>query len=108
MQFNTGFLHVSEEQTQPLPLATSPAFQMYLDSHALTILDVAHASQVRLFVIWNILHGKPIAPADAGKVRSGLFLLTKEYYFGPIPVRVNDTSQHERSKGQLTQAFARV
>jgi hypothetical protein len=105
MQPNTGLLHISDETTQPLPLATSPAFQKYLDDHALNILDVAHAAHVRLLVIWNILHDKPVLPADAGKVRSGLFLLTKERYYGPIPVRLHE----ERSqKGDFTQSFARV
>ena len=108
MQINTGSLPISDEETQPLPHAASLAFQSYLDHHALTIRDVAHAAHVRLLVVWNILHGNPVLPEDAGKVRSGLFLLTKERFYGPIPVRTNNAYVHQKGVSPFTQAFARV
>lgn len=101
---NTHFLHIADAETQPLPLIATKSFQVYLAEHGLTIRDVARASHVRLMVIWNILHGRAILSADAGRVRAGLFLLTRECYSGAIAVRAEAAPTRMSKERQ----FARV
>lgn len=108
MQAHTRFLHIADEKTQPLPSIRSLDFQLYLDRYALTIRDVALAAHVRMIVVWNILHSNPVLPEDAGKVRSALFILTREHYCGPIPVRATPTQSSDSSRQRLTQRFAHI
>ena len=81
------FSPLADEITQPLPQATALNLQAFLEKHALSLRDVANASGVRMLVIWNVLHGRLIPPEQAGQIRMGLFVLTREHYRGPIPVR---------------------
>ncbi|HET8843180.1 MAG TPA: hypothetical protein VFN35_17090 [Ktedonobacteraceae bacterium] len=104
----TDRLYIAEEDTQPLLPIASLTFYKYLESHTLTIRDVARASCVRLMVVWNILHDNPILPEDAGKVRTGLFLLTHERYRGPIPVRLTFVRQQQNKRLRFTQELRRV
>jgi hypothetical protein len=107
MQTSTRLFTLADEDTQPLPAIQGLTFQLYLESHALTIRDVALAAQVRLLVIWNIQRGHPVLAEDAGKVRAALFTLTRERYRGPIPVRATPPLS-PTSHGQFTQRLARV
>ena len=108
MQVHTRFLHLADEETRPLPAIGSLDFQSYLDSHALSIRDVALAARVRLLVVWNIVRGNPVLPGDAGRVRAALFLLTREHYRGPIPVRVISTQPLVDEQRGFTRRLVRV
>jgi hypothetical protein len=55
MQVHTHLFYLADEETRPLPVIGSPDLQSYLDSHALSIRDVALAARVRLLVIWNTI-----------------------------------------------------
>jgi hypothetical protein len=109
MQLHTLFLHLADEDTQPLSIVAPQSFRLYMERNALTIRDVAHASHVRLLVVWNILHGNPVLPRDASKVRGGLFFLTGERYRSFIRVRSYHSgvsTAHGNSRAQSSSMYA--
>lgn len=108
MEGTDRFSYISEEETQPLTPIASLVLLDYMERHKLTIRDVAHASGVRLMVVWNILHNNLILPEDALRVRTGLFLLTGEHYRGSIPVRLIDRPLRNKNYSRLTQELRRV
>lgn len=105
---HTRLFHVADMETQPLPVIVPQSFQKYLERHRLTIRDVAQASHVRLLVVWNILHNNPISSEDAGRVRSGLFALTRERYHNFIQVHGVPRAFQPASGSKFTQKFARI
>jgi hypothetical protein len=82
-----------EVETQPLPTLRALAFQAFLELHALTLLDVALASGVRLLTVWRVARDLPVTFQQAERVRAGLHRLTGARYRGGLTVQV-DTQEH--------------
>ncbi len=77
-----------ETETQPL---SGILFQLHLQCHNLTPLDVARISGVRYLAIWKMMHALPVRREDALLVRRGLFRLTGAWYAASIRVHTEVT-----------------
>jgi hypothetical protein len=67
----------SERTTQPLG---GMAFQLYLQRHNLSPLDVALTAGVRYMTVWRMMRALSIRKEDESLIRRGLFKLTGEWY----------------------------
>jgi hypothetical protein len=86
-----------DQDTLPLnilPLYSATAFCAYLHRYHLHPLQVAMASGVRYFTIWNIQKGIAVRQTHAALVRQGLYKLTGVPYSAPIEVLAEEN--HKR------------
>jgi hypothetical protein len=74
-------IHGNEPATQPL---NGVAFQLYLQRHNLSPLDVALTAGVRYMTIWRMTRALPIRRKDETRVCRALFRLTGEWFTTPI------------------------
>lgn len=70
-------MHSSGPPTQP---HSGIAFQLYLQRHNLSPLDVALTAGVRYLTVWRMMHALSIRREDESLIRRGLFRLTGEWY----------------------------
>ncbi len=63
----------SEQSRAPLPYATANAFHAYLTRYRLLWIEVARASGVPVLTVWSIDHSLAVDPAQANRVRNGLY-----------------------------------
>jgi len=76
---------ISEQNTAPIPHSTANTFHAYLTRHRLLWIEVARASGVPVLTVWSIDHSLAVDPAQAIRVRQGLYQLTGVPYDGSIP-----------------------
>ena len=75
--------HLSSNEPATLPLS-GIAFQLYLQKHNLSPLDVTLTAGVRYMTIWRMMRALPIRREDDLLIRQGVFRLTGEWYAAPM------------------------
>jgi len=79
-------LYSSEPATQPL---NGVAFQLYLQRHNLSPLDVALTAGVRYMTVWRMMRALPIRREDETLVCRALFRLTGAWFTAPVLTRTD-------------------
>ncbi|HVB73287.1 MAG TPA: hypothetical protein VNE38_06985 [Ktedonobacteraceae bacterium] len=74
---------LASNESATLPLS-GIVFQLYLQKHNLSPLDVALTAGVRYMTVWRVMRALPIRREDDLLIRQGIFRLTGEWYAAPM------------------------